>query len=208
VAGTVQSINGSTIVVQRQQDNSTATVQISSSTTIRKQDVGALSDLQPGANLIAFGQTANNVFQAQQIQLGTGQFPGRTGGNGGGNGGNGSNGGGNNGGNGNGGNGGGRPGPGGGAPGQVLAGTVDSVSGNTVTVKANDGSTTQLQLAANGRIVKTSNGTAADIQTGEFLIATGQDQGTTLDATNVTVSPAGFTGFGGGRRNATPSPTP
>src|SRR5436309_2619681 len=63
-------------------------------------------------------------------------------------------------------------GPGGSFPG--LAGTVDSVAGDTIKVKsAQDGSTTTVHLAADARIGKQVSGQASDITVGAQLSAIG-----------------------------------
>jgi hypothetical protein len=174
VFGTVQTINGSTLTVQNQRDSSTVTVQLDSSTTIRKQVQGALSDAKAGDNIFAVGQESNGVLQARQIQLGAGFGGGPGNGQGQANGRAAS----------------GTPGPGGAAGGNATSvrGTVDSVSTDTVTVKTNTGTSEQVRLAANGRVIEQSTATAADIKQGDLVIATGQQQGNTLTATTVTLT--------------------
>lgn len=169
VAGTVQSVNGSTITVQTPPGSNPATFQLTNGTTIVKQTIATLTDIKPGTEIVAFGPSSAGVLQAQRIQIGTGLGQGRQGGGGpGGNGGN--------------------------TNRTVVNGTVDSVSGNTLTVKSTDGSSAQVQLAPNGRIVQQTAGTPADIVQGKFVIAVGQQQNGTLVATSVSLSdtaPAG-----------------
>jgi Domain of unknown function (DUF5666) len=165
-------------------------VEITSNTTIRKQVTGAIGDLKAGDTVSAFGQQNGNVVQARQITVGNGQGQGQ-------------------------GQGQGRAGsatPSNGTPragtanGTAVNGTVDSISGGTITVKTNTGSSVQVQLAANGRIVEDNAASASDIQPGEFLVATGQQQGSDLVATTINLSttpPAGPGGPGGG--NGTPA---
>ncbi len=206
-AGTVQSINGTTVTIQPRQpagqSGAATTVEITSNTTIRKQVTGAIGDLKAGDTVSAFGQPNGNVVQARQITVGNSQGGGSGQGQG----------------QGQGRAGGGTPSNGtpragnangtpraGNANGTAVIGTVDSISGDTITVKTNSGSSVQVQLAANGRIVVDNAATASDIQPGEFLVATGQQQGTDLVATTINLSttpPAGPGGPGGG--TATPA---
>ncbi len=178
VAGTVQTVNGTTITVQSAQGGNPATIQLTKDTRIVKQSDVAMSDLTSGTAITAVGQLSGNVVQARRIQVGTNPAAPRQGGGGpGGNGGNGGNG-----------------ANGGNPPPTVVNGTVDSVTGNTVTVKKTDGTSVQVQLASNGRITQQTIVTAADIVQGKFVMAIGQLQGNTLTATNVNLSdtaPAG-----------------
>ena len=197
-AGTVQAISGSTVTVKGLQNNATVTVQLSDNTTIRKQVTKAITDLQPGMQIFALGQLSGNTLTAWQIQV---LAPGETapaGGfgfngnaNGGANVGNGGDASGNAGAGANGGNGGNR-GTGGnggaGRAGSFVNGSIDSVSGSTITVKKSDGSTATVTLASGGRIVEQSTGTTSDIKPGEFLTATGQQQGDALVATAASLS--------------------
>ena len=183
VFGTVQTINGSTLTIQSQRGNGgTVTVQLDGSTTIRKQVQGALSDAKAGENIVAVGQENNGVLQARQIQLGTGFGAGQGNGQGQGNRRQGT----------------GTPGPrGAGGNATVVRGTVDSVSTDTITVKTNSGTSEQVQLAANGRVIEQSTASASDIKQGDLVIATGQQKGNTLTATTVTLT-AGFPNGGNG----------
>jgi preprotein translocase subunit YajC len=149
------------------------TVEVTADTTIRKQVSQTLADIKPGATVFALGQQNGAVVQARQIRLGVTPGAGRP------NGGNGRQGG----------NGTPRPAT---APGgvTVVAGTVDSVSGDTVTVKSATGTSVQVQLLANGQVTAQENGTIADITAGKFLVAVGPQQGTTVTASTVNVTDA------------------
>jgi hypothetical protein len=178
VAGTVQGVNGSTITVQGAQGGNPATFQFTNVTTFFKQTTATLTDIKPGTEIVAFGTSSSGVLQAQRIQIGAGPGQGRRAGGGpGGNGGN--------------------------TNRTVVNGAVDSVSGNTVTVKSTDGSSAQVQLAPNGRIVQQTAGTPADIVQGKFVIAVGQQQNGALVATSVSLSDTAPAG-----RNAQAAPTP
>lgn|GEM_PF-4239052 len=176
-AGTVQSISGSTVTLQSLQGG-TLTVQLNSNTVIRKQVLKAITDLQPGNQIFAFGQDNGGTVQARQIQLlapGTTVPTGRGGPNGGG----------------------GRPGGNNGSGGNAttgqngatfVSGTIDSISGATISVKKSDGTTAKVALASRGRIVEQAAATTADIKSGEFLTASGQKQGNDLVASAVNLA--------------------
>ena len=195
VVGRVQAVNGSTITIQSLRGGSSATpqpaqtVQLTSSTTIHKQVDGPIGDVKVGMAVVAVGQQNGTVLQARQIQLLPDLTPTAQGG---GAGGGGTGGAGRTGGNG-------TPGANGAS---AVRGTVSAVSGDTITVQAaNGGATSQIQLASGGRLIEQVDGTPADITPGVTLTAVGQQQGTTLVATSITLTtaPPG--------QNGTPSPT-
>src|SRR5712691_1526072 len=72
VAGTVQSVNGSTIMVQTSPGGNSATFQLTNGTTIVKQTTATLPDVKPGTEIVAFGHSSSGVLQAQRIQIGAG----------------------------------------------------------------------------------------------------------------------------------------
>ena len=97
------------------------------------------------------------------------------------------------------------------APAQVrVRGTVEKLEGNVMTVKARNGQTMKVQLAANGMVRKQVDGQLSDIKQGDQIVAVGSQNGDTLQATNIQIG-GGFGGqFGGGRgdgQNATPAPS-
>ncbi len=191
VIGKVTTINGTALTLQPLQGSQAVTVQLTSTTTVRKQVTGTISDVQPGMTIRALGQESNGILQARQIQLGTNQGPGnpRAAQGGQGRSGQGANS---------------RSGQGpNGRNGQngtsAVGGTVDSVSGNMITIKLNNGSTAQIQLASNGQIIEEITGSASDIKQGDVIMAFGQRQGSTLTATDVNISNS----FSGGN-NAAP----
>ncbi|MBK9714381.1 MAG: hypothetical protein IPO81_24190 [Kouleothrix sp.] len=81
-----------------------------------------------------------------------------------------------------------------------VAGTVSSVSGNTITVTTRAGDTMTVQLAADGTVRKQVDGQASDITTGEQIVAFGAQSGDTFQATSIQIG-----GLGGAPRAA---PTP
>jgi preprotein translocase subunit YajC len=176
VSGTVQAVNGSMITVQTRQNNTTVTVQINSDTTILRQTTETIAQVKSGDTIFALGQLSGDVVQARQIRLNATPGAGRP--------------------NGAVGNPAGPATPAAGAPAglKAVTGTVDSVSTDTITVKAADGSSVKVQLAANGRITNQTTATAADIIAGKFLTVAGQMQGTTLVATSVNLTDPPATG--------------
>src|SRR5262245_22996820 len=64
-----------------------------------------------------------------------------------------------------------------------MAGTVSSVSGNTITITNRAGQTVQVQLAANGTVRKQVDGQLSDIMPGAQITAFGTQSGDTFQAT-------------------------
>jgi hypothetical protein len=94
--------------------------------------------------------------------------------------------------------------PGGGAP--FAAGTVSSVSGNTIEVTNPNGGTTKVTISGDTKIEKSTTGSTSDVTNGVCVTARGTTQSDgTVAATNVSISQptngecaAGFRGgFGG-----------
>src|SRR6185369_6859428 len=69
VAGQVTAINGNTITLTMR-DGTTATVQVTDQTHIRKQDDGTISDIHVKDQLVATGPRNGDSIQADMIQLG------------------------------------------------------------------------------------------------------------------------------------------
>jgi hypothetical protein len=94
---------------------------------------------------------------------------------------------------------GGGPGFSGGGPGgAIVAGTVSSVSGDTVTVTTSSGDD-QFQLSASTTILKVESATESDLVQGEFALVRGQrNQDGTVTATSVQVGQQPQGGFGAG----------
>lgn len=188
VFGKVVSVNGSTITIQDQRQQNTTTVDLTDSTRIFKQTSIDLAKVPVGQSISAVGTKDGDVFTATQVRIGMVGGAGMRGGNGPG--------------------GAGRPQPNGTAqpgqgrpqpngtpqagrgPGNRLFGVVDQVSGDTITVKTGDGSTTQLKLAANGQVTQQVAGTSADITANEQVAVMGQQNGTTVTASQVDILPA------------------
>lgn len=83
----------------------------------------------------------------------------------------------------------------GGFAGRGVSGTVASVDGNTITVTTRTGQTETVQLAPNGTVSKQVSGQPSDITKGEQIVAAGQSNGSTFQATSIQIGG----GFGGGR---------
>ncbi len=167
VAGTVESISGSTLTLQSPRNSGTITVQVTGSTAIRKQVIGSVADIKTGETIAAIGQEGNGVLEARQIQLGVSpSAPGALGD--------------------------GTPRTRGGTGNRnitTVRGAVLGVSGGTITVKTDSGSAAQVRLAPNGRVVEQAVGTTADIAPGDFVVVDGQRLGNTLTATSLAISP-------------------
>jgi hypothetical protein len=82
-----------------------------------------------------------------------------------------------------------------------LAGTIDKVDGDTITVAAKDGSTATVSLAANAAIYGVEKRTLADIKPGDF-VASGGVKGADgkIHAVEVRIFPAALRGTGEGQR--------
>jgi hypothetical protein len=95
----------------------------------------------------------------------------------------------------------------GGARGQGggVAGTVSAVSGNTITITTRNGQTTNVQLAADGKVRKQVDGQLSDITVGAQVVAIGTQSGDTFQATSIQLG--GFGGGFGGGRNPQATPT-
>ena len=72
-----------------------------------------------------------------------------------------------------------------GAQGQNVFGTVDSISGSTLTVKTRTGTTAKVELADGGTVRKQVDGTLADIKPGDTIVASGAMSGDVLQATTI-----------------------
>jgi hypothetical protein len=200
VSGQVTAINGNTLTVQDQRQQSAITVNLTDSTQVFKQATIDIAKVPVGETISAFGSQDGDVFTATQVRIGAA---------GSGLGGRGQGGP-------NGGQGGGQPpadgtaqpggGPNGGQPpadgtaqpgrgfgGGGVFGTVESVSGDTITVKTANGETVKVRLAQDGRITQQVAGTRADITVGVQVSvigdATGEQNGTTVTATQVNIVP-------------------
>jgi len=76
-------------------------------------------------------------------------------------------------------------GPGGGMPANVTMGTIQSISGNTFTVKTESGDTVKVQVVDDTTIRINKEGTVKDLTKGDNVIVNGQRDGDTIEAQNV-----------------------
>ena len=86
-----------------------------------------------------------------------------------------------------------------------VAGTVSAVSGNTITITTRNGQTTNVQLAADGKVRKQVDGQLSDVTVGAQVVAIGTQSGDTFQATSIQLG--GFGGGFGGGRNPQATPT-
>ena len=192
VTGDVMSVNGNSFDVQVPgQSGPYTVVNLSSSTQILKQATTTMSVVSTGASISATGTESNGVLTATQVrvlgqagQVGdrpggpqangtpraggpqangtprTGAFAQRPGTNGQGNG------------------------------GTSVFGTLESVSTDGLTIKAANGTTTQVHLAPNAQITMEEAATTADIKPGVRVLVVGDEQNGTVTATRVQIEPA------------------
>lgn len=198
VVGTVERVDGGTLVVKRPIDGTNATIQLDAAVKVSRQADIPLSEIKAGDSITAFGAQQGTVFQAQSLQVGgpagngmirfnrnAGAPPS-----------------------------GGQPGgapviiqrrpgdqqPGGGdvMEGQAappLVGTVEQITESTLVVKGSDGASTTVQLAEGVQIQKQVDAQVADIQAGVFIVATGTQEGDALHATEVEILPPPSSGL-------------
>jgi len=172
--GTLASINGNTLTLATSQGQ--ATVIISSSTTIEKTVVGAVSDLTQGNFVTISGTTdSSGNIDATSIMLMQGQPPAQA-----------------------------TPGngtsttrpsgtfPGAGTGRQMTIGTISAISGNSITVTTTQQSQVTVNIDYNTVIQKTVDGLVSDLQTGVTLSAIGPtDSNGAVDATSISIRPQG-----------------
>ncbi len=187
-------------------------VQVSNSTTISKQADAQASDIKVGDEITAIGTKDGDTVTAQIVQIGggfggfggpggfvggRGNFPNASGtpGAGGrrafpsgtppagfqGNGGNDGNGGGNF--RGNFPNASGTPG----VTADFISGTVNSVNGDTVTVKSTDGTSATFTITSDTRLQKSVDVKVSDLKEGDNITAMGQQNGDVFEATSIQV---------------------
>ncbi len=76
-------------------------------------------------------------------------------------------------------------GPGGGMPANLTIGTIQSISGNTFTVKTDSGDTVKVQVVDDTAIRINKEGSIKDLTKGENVVVNGQRDGDTIEAENV-----------------------
>jgi len=76
-------------------------------------------------------------------------------------------------------------GPGGSMPANLTMGTIESISGNTFTVKTESGDTVKVQVVKDTTIRINKEGSIKDLAKGDNVVVNGQRDGDTIDAENV-----------------------
>ena len=162
----VDKVDGNQIVVKHPMDGSTTTIQVGPKTTIHKPVPATVADIQPGVHLTALGSQSGDAIQALTVDLGD-EVGALLGG----------------------------PvqfqGNSGDAPAtmpQRVAGTVTTVTGQTVTLQTADGTTATVQLTADTQIHKPQVIEASAIQPGDLVFAQGTQDGAVFAATDIQVS--------------------
>jgi hypothetical protein len=177
--GQVASINGTTMIVQGQGQQSTVfTVTLTDNTRITKQTTVDIASAPVGESISAVGTLDGDVFTATQVRIGATTAAGGPGAGLQGQGGNGR-----------------QPQPNGtaqpgGNRGQRLVGAIEQVSGSTLTVKTAEGTIVQVHLADNGQATQQVAGTQADITVGAQVMVIGAQKDSVVTATQVNVTPA------------------
>lgn len=182
IMGQVTEVNGTTITVQDQRQQSTTQISLTDSTQIFKQTAIPLANAPVGETVSAFGTQDGDVFTASRAQLGatSGQVVGPGGyGNQQGS----------------------QPpqagGPQDGQPqdgrpqvgnrGQRLVGTIEQATVDSLTIKTSDGATVQLHLGENGQLLQHVAGTAADIIIGAQVRVMGEQGDAGITASRIDV---------------------
>ena len=76
-------------------------------------------------------------------------------------------------------------GPGGSKPANLTMGTIESISGDTFTVKTESGDTVKVQVVDDTTIRINKEGSIKDLTTGDNVVVNGQRDGDTIEAENV-----------------------
>jgi hypothetical protein len=76
-------------------------------------------------------------------------------------------------------------GPGGGMPANLTIGTIESISGDTFTVKTESGDTVKVQVVDDTTIRINKEGSISDLTNGDNVVVNGQRDGDTIEAENV-----------------------
>lgn len=194
LAGTVDRVEGQTILMKNMEDNNKAvTIQLTSDTKIQQDMQIKPADIKVGDSIMAFGMKDGAVIQADIVQIGNddmmggegvtieaGTSPGAGGsvessqGSGA------------------------APAPGsgegsnmpGGAQPEQVSGTVESVEDTKIVVKQSDGSLVTIQSTSATEIHKQGEAKVTDIQAGSMIMVSGVQNGDNFQATQVRLLPA------------------
>jgi hypothetical protein len=207
-AGTITSIDGSTLTLEATArdsgDTSTVTVETSDETTVSESVEGSLADLEEGDNVLIMGTSADGTVTAQRI-VDSGDVeatgPGAGGGTG-------------------------APPEGMGTPpegmgtppegmgtppegmGTPTVGTIASIDGSTFVVETSDGGSVTVTASDDTTITVTKQLTMDDLATGDTITVTGTTSDATVSASSIRKGElgvgGGFGGPGGGPGMAPP----
>lgn len=79
--------------------------------------------------------------------------------------------------------------------GNITFGTIESVNGNTITVRTQSGDTVNVKVGNDTQIRVSKDGSISDLANGDTIVVGGSKNGSTVDATTIT---EGGVGLGGG----------
>lgn len=198
-SGTITAIDGTTLTVKDQQNNSVK-VTTDDNTRVTVEKTVTVSDIAKGDRISVTGTQSGTTVAASRISImdaqaqtpnggqgqGTNGPPGGFGGEGG------------------------FPGGGGNGtppssanaqpPGGFTIGTVTAIDGGTITISSFDGSTVTVTTTSSTTVMKSAQGSLSDLKVGQNVRATGTTGSDgTVAATSINEGSGGF-GFGGGRR--------
>lgn len=163
VSGTIEQVDGTTVIIRRIPDNTPLTVSLASDAQILKIGEAAASDLAVGAAITVFGELANETLRAGQIQIGTSEMPASMSG---------------------------MPGIPGGAALSFASGSIQAIAGSVITLLLADGNTRTVETSESTRYQMTTSGSAADLVAGSLIMVEGSAAGDTFAATRVQIVPA------------------
>jgi preprotein translocase subunit YajC len=156
-SGTIEKIEGDTITLKGQ-DGATTTVKLAANAMIRRESHGDASDAKPGQTMTAVGTKEGDTLKANAVHLGGPLLQGNVT----------------------------AVSPGGADVPVTVSGTIDTVDGNTVVVKLQDGKTESVDLA-NAEVSMDQELTLADLESGANVMALGSKDGDVFAATELRV---------------------
>jgi hypothetical protein len=181
ILGFIESLDGPQFTVKRPTEAGITTVQLADSAKIHKDVDAQFSEITAGTSVTAFGTRQGDVFQADLLRLGSDAGAG------------------------------GDPvvsymgGVAGGPPAsgqdqiitsgpigplpQPVTGIVETIAGGRVVLKDQDGASTTVTLAGNGKIQKSAEVAPAELTVGTFIMAIGVQNGEVYQATQVRILP-------------------
>jgi hypothetical protein len=191
LVGFIQNVEGPRLTLKRLIEQTTITVQLAADAQIRKDVDMQLSELKAGDNVTAFGTRQGNLFQAELVQLGSGDVAfdsgpiminrpagAEAGG----------------------------PVDGGGLPAgaeadkfigsapngapPTVTGTVEKIDGNSILLKDKSGVSTTVMLSGDAKIQRLDKVGPSELTVSAFVMAIGAQSGDLYQATEVRILPA------------------